>query len=135
MRDRDDSVKQRYKEKIKPEQMPKSCVRCGRCEELCPQCGTRLPPRPEVIQQRIEQKITSDHAKLEDAIVKYLADKSDTVGRPTSTEIIGALRNDFSSLDEVEFIQKLKGIPVPGRAIPFNITEKGLELSTTSRVV
>jgi len=37
MRDRDDSVKQRYNESIKPEHAPKSCVRCGKCEELCPQ--------------------------------------------------------------------------------------------------
>ncbi len=37
MRDRDDSVKQRYNESMKPEHAPKSCVRCGKCEELCPQ--------------------------------------------------------------------------------------------------
>jgi KaiC/GvpD/RAD55 family RecA-like ATPase len=32
-------------------------------------------------------------------------------------------------------IHKVKGNPVPKRLIPFNITEKGIELSTTSRVV
>jgi KaiC/GvpD/RAD55 family RecA-like ATPase len=32
-------------------------------------------------------------------------------------------------------VHKLKGRPVPKRIIPFNITEKGIELSTTSRVV
>ena len=37
MKDRDASVKQKYKEKIKPEQMAKNCARCGNCEEQCPQ--------------------------------------------------------------------------------------------------
>jgi KaiC/GvpD/RAD55 family RecA-like ATPase len=32
-------------------------------------------------------------------------------------------------------IHKLKGMPVPRRLIPFLINEKGIELSTTSRVV
>jgi KaiC/GvpD/RAD55 family RecA-like ATPase len=32
-------------------------------------------------------------------------------------------------------VHRLKGSPVPKRLIPFNITEKGIELSTTSRVV
>lgn len=32
-------------------------------------------------------------------------------------------------------VHKVKNNPVPKRLIPFNITEKGIELSTTSRVV
>jgi KaiC/GvpD/RAD55 family RecA-like ATPase len=32
-------------------------------------------------------------------------------------------------------VHRLKGSTVPKRLIPFNITEKGIELSTTSRVV
>jgi hypothetical protein len=32
-------------------------------------------------------------------------------------------------------VHRLKGSSVPKRLIPFNITEKGIELSTTSRVV
>jgi KaiC/GvpD/RAD55 family RecA-like ATPase len=32
-------------------------------------------------------------------------------------------------------VHRLKGSPVPKRLIPFNITDKGIELSTTSRVV
>jgi len=37
LRNRDESVKARYKETILPEQSGKNCVRCGKCEELCPQ--------------------------------------------------------------------------------------------------
>lgn len=37
MKDRDASVKQKYRDKLKPEQWAKNCVRCGKCEELCPQ--------------------------------------------------------------------------------------------------
>jgi KaiC/GvpD/RAD55 family RecA-like ATPase len=32
-------------------------------------------------------------------------------------------------------VHKIKGMAVPKRLIPYNITEKGIELSTTSRVV
>ncbi|NYT06987.1 MAG: hypothetical protein GKC05_01840 [Methanomicrobiales archaeon] len=32
-------------------------------------------------------------------------------------------------------VHKVKNNPVPKRLIPFNVTEKGIELSTTSRVV
>ena len=37
MRDRDDSVKKKYRDQLKPEQWAKNCTRCGTCEELCPQ--------------------------------------------------------------------------------------------------
>jgi predicted aldo/keto reductase-like oxidoreductase len=36
-KDRDNAIKQHYKENIKPEQYTKNCVKCGKCEELCPQ--------------------------------------------------------------------------------------------------
>jgi hypothetical protein len=37
MRDRDDSVKKKYRDQLKHEQWAKNCTRCGTCEELCPQ--------------------------------------------------------------------------------------------------
>ena len=42
VRDRDASVKQRYRDQLKQEQWARNCARCGRCEELCPQ---HLPVR------------------------------------------------------------------------------------------
>ncbi|MBM3292444.1 aldo/keto reductase [Candidatus Bathyarchaeota archaeon] len=36
-KDRDNSVRQRYKKSFKPEQYAKNCIKCGKCEELCPQ--------------------------------------------------------------------------------------------------
>jgi predicted aldo/keto reductase-like oxidoreductase len=35
MKDRDSSVKAKYKEQLREEQWAKNCTRCGRCEELC----------------------------------------------------------------------------------------------------
>jgi len=37
MKNRDDSVKKRYKEEITPEAQAKKCVKCASCEEVCPQ--------------------------------------------------------------------------------------------------
>lgn len=36
-KDRNNSVRQYYKENIKPEHYSKNCIKCGKCEELCPQ--------------------------------------------------------------------------------------------------
>ncbi|MBN1682679.1 aldo/keto reductase [Candidatus Bathyarchaeota archaeon] len=36
-KDRDSAVIKRYKETVKPENYAKNCVKCGKCEELCPQ--------------------------------------------------------------------------------------------------
>ena len=33
----DDSVKKAFREAVKPEQWSENCIKCGRCEELCPQ--------------------------------------------------------------------------------------------------
>jgi KaiC/GvpD/RAD55 family RecA-like ATPase len=40
-----------------------------------------------------------------------------------------------NDLERLICVQKVKDNPVPQRMIPFNITEKGIEASTTSRVV
>jgi KaiC/GvpD/RAD55 family RecA-like ATPase len=40
-----------------------------------------------------------------------------------------------NDLERLICVQKVKDSPVPQRMIPFNITEKGIEASTTSRVV
>ena len=37
IKDRNASVKQKYRDELKPEQWARNCVRCGKCEELCPQ--------------------------------------------------------------------------------------------------
>jgi len=37
MKDRDQTVKAKYKEQLKPEQWTKNCVSCGHCEDVCPQ--------------------------------------------------------------------------------------------------
>jgi predicted aldo/keto reductase-like oxidoreductase len=36
-KERDASIKQKYKEQLKPEQWVRNCIKCGTCEELCPQ--------------------------------------------------------------------------------------------------
>ncbi len=33
----DDSVKAKFRETLKPEQYADKCVRCGKCEQVCPQ--------------------------------------------------------------------------------------------------
>jgi predicted aldo/keto reductase-like oxidoreductase len=40
--DRDPKIKARYKEQIPPEHRAKKCIRCAKCEDLCPQ---KLPIR------------------------------------------------------------------------------------------
>jgi predicted aldo/keto reductase-like oxidoreductase len=37
MKDRDSSVKAKYREQLQQEQWAKNCTRCGHCEEFCPQ--------------------------------------------------------------------------------------------------
>ncbi|MCX6693973.1 MAG: hypothetical protein NT074_05430 [Methanomicrobiales archaeon] len=41
----------------------------------------------------------------------------------------------MNELERQLAVHKVRGIAVPKRLIPFNLTEKGIELSTTSRVV
>jgi hypothetical protein len=37
MKDRDPTIKAKYREQLQQEQWAKNCTSCGRCEELCPQ--------------------------------------------------------------------------------------------------
>ena len=37
MKDRDESIKQKYRNQFQQGQWAKNCIRCGNCEELCPQ--------------------------------------------------------------------------------------------------
>jgi hypothetical protein len=37
MKNRDQTVKTKYKKNLKTEQWAKNCVSCGKCEEVCPQ--------------------------------------------------------------------------------------------------
>jgi predicted aldo/keto reductase-like oxidoreductase len=37
MKDRADEIKQKYWEHITPESQAKRCIKCGKCEEVCPQ--------------------------------------------------------------------------------------------------
>jgi predicted aldo/keto reductase-like oxidoreductase len=37
MKDRAETIKEKYRKNVKPESQAKRCKKCGKCEELCPQ--------------------------------------------------------------------------------------------------
>lgn len=54
-----------------------------------------------------------------------------------TADVLIELKELFTA-NEIErqlMVHKIKGMTIPKRLIPYNITEKGIELSTTSRVV
>jgi KaiC/GvpD/RAD55 family RecA-like ATPase len=54
-----------------------------------------------------------------------------------AADVVIVLRQELhgNEFERTLSVEKIRGMQVPARAVPYNITAKGLELSTTTRVV
>jgi len=100
-------------------------LRCPKCgveasfdAEFCPQCGMKLPPSHDIADAvigAVQQRLTSDRMKLEEAIIAFLSSRKDTADKPTSTEIFNVLSHDLTSMNDTDFLVKLKELVMEKR--------------------
>ena len=90
----------------------------------------------EFIKKDIKEVLSSG-SNVMFTLYKDLHSEEDIILLMRAADVFVELREQIlgSEVERTFWIRKIRGQAVPQRVIPFLITEKGLELSTTSRVI
>ncbi|MDD1671401.1 MAG: hypothetical protein LUO82_00145 [Methanomicrobiales archaeon] len=91
----------------------------------------------DFLRNHVRPMMKKTDANVMFTLYKDLHDESDIVLLMREADVFVELREQIlgNEVERTFWIRKIKGLAVPQRVIPFLITEKGLELSTTSRVI